>query len=208
MEKVAKSTKQQNNYLVPDLEDLRHEFYDPFYGYPNLSYFDFLLVKYEVFAVKKYLYVKNFEYCSFSKLFPDQHMSSHMENHLRDYKHALEFALFKLFQFMKTCDGHCIATQDISYSGGQDFRTDLAVKNNTGKVILAIEVGTTQICKIMNCLLHLPPLREIWHFPDMDYYFVWSRGRNIDLLPLLTQLREGLEEVKKYEFVRELWDSI
>jgi hypothetical protein len=176
-------------------EDLRSEFYNDFYGtYPSrvgISQLA-LLIRYPVLKVRKYEFPQE----EFQPRLLDENFLKHFywTAHLENYRGATNFILNKMIH--DYCDlllnGYAIVHEPWYFG----YRADLGIvplgSDKANDIILAVEIGNTEIIKIIEGITNLPNLRAIWHVPDVHTYFVWSRGKNSG------KLREVLSKHKNY----------
>lgn len=98
--------------------------------------------------------------------------------HQQNYISQTTYAIIKLCeQFPEIINGGHLLMQEPWYTG---YRADLGVVfppfNEANHVLVAVELGTTQIVKVVEGLTDLPLLRELWHFPGDRSYFIWRKG--------------------------------
>lgn len=170
-------------------EDLRYEFHNDFYGvapYEADITFLSLLIRESVLKVKK---------CKIPGEYPSDFLKGNFLKHFawtihfRNYSPLSDAVLNKM-----VCDyrlflnsGKYIIIHEPWYCG---YRADIGIvpanRNPDGsdnnKIILAVEIGETQINKIIECTTRLPNLKAIWHAVDWDKCFIWSKGENSNRL--------------------------
>lgn len=163
-------------------EDLRHEFYNDFLGiapYEADVAVLSILIRESVLKVRKSKIPKRYQACPCKENFLKHcAWTTHLKNYPVITKAVLNKMVHDYYPLLVT--GKYIIIHEPWYCG---YRADIGIipaadTKTENNLILAVELGDTQMGKVIECITTLPNLQAIWHVLDFDECFIWSKGRN------------------------------